>query len=43
MPERASVCLLWKNVYLGLLSIFFGLGSLLFNIELYDLLIDFGN
>ena len=33
-----SVYLLWKNVYLGLLLIF-GLGCLVFDIELHELLV----
>ena len=37
------VCLLWRNVYLGLLPIFW-LGCLLFfDIELYELFVYFGN
>jgi len=31
-----SICLLWKNVYSGLLHIFFGLCCLFFRIELYE-------
>ena len=37
-----SVCLLWRNVYLGLPAIF-GLGCLFFNIELHELFIYFGD
>ena len=36
-----SVCLLWRNVYLGFLPIF-GLGCLFLDIELYELLVHFG-
>ena len=37
-----SVCLLWRNVYLGLLPIF-GLGCLVFDIELHGLLVNSGD
>ena len=37
-----SVYLLWWNVYLGLLPIF-GLGCLFFDIELHELLVNFGD
>ena len=36
-----TVCLLWRNVYLGLLPIF-GLGCFL-DIELHELLVYFGD
>ena len=37
-----SVCLLWRNVYLGLLPIF-QLGCLVVVVELYELFVYFGN
>ena len=46
--ERSFVCLWaicicsWRNVYLGLLPIF-GLGCLFFDIELHELLVNFGD
>ena len=38
----SSECLLWRNVYLGLLPIFW-LGCLFFDIKLYELFVYFGN
>ena len=34
----SSVCLLWRNIYLGLWPIFFKLGCCCFDIELHECL-----
>ena len=40
--SRPSVCLLWRNVYLGLLPSF-SLGGLFLDLELHESFVDFGD
>ena len=42
MSLLASVFLLWRDVYVGLMSSF-QLGGLFFVVELYELFVSFGN